>query len=321
MQNKLQTKIEKDKLKEPSTNPLVSVIVITYNSSKYVLETLESTKSQTYHNIELIISDDCSTDNTFEICSNWINENKSRFVRSELITTEKNSGVAYNCNRGLFVAKGQWLKFIAGDDILLNNCILRNLLNVNHKNNCTLIFSKSIVFDTFSQDKIYIKPDAKFILPVGFRNQLKQILKKDFVNTPTCFILRETILKLGGFDTRFPFMEDYPMWLKFLQDSNEIFYFPEITVKYRITNSSLSNCKNSISGINNLWIQSRYNFYKTIIIPELKNNNMYLSSFLNNLDFFIIKRRMISQTVLSIFIYRAFGRLIYVINRINRWYI
>lgn len=56
--------------------PLVSVSVITYNSAKTVLETLESIKAQTYQNLELIVSDDCSTDNTVELCRNWIEQNK-----------------------------------------------------------------------------------------------------------------------------------------------------------------------------------------------------------------------------------------------------
>ena len=103
-------------------NPLVSIIVITYNSSKYVLETLESAKAQTYQNIELIVSDDCSTDNTVEICHNWIEQNKERFVRTELITVEKNTGIAPNCNRGVKAAKGEWVKLIAGDDVLHQNC-------------------------------------------------------------------------------------------------------------------------------------------------------------------------------------------------------
>lgn len=58
-------------------NPLVSVIVITYNSAKYVLETLESIRVQSYQNIELIISDDCSKDNTIDICRNWIGKMKN----------------------------------------------------------------------------------------------------------------------------------------------------------------------------------------------------------------------------------------------------
>ena len=75
--------------------PLVSIIVITYNSSKYVLETLESAKAQTYQNIELIVSDDCSTDNTVEICQNGSKTKNDLFVM-KLITVEKHRHPA-NC--------------------------------------------------------------------------------------------------------------------------------------------------------------------------------------------------------------------------------
>ncbi|KAA6320476.1 putative glycosyltransferase EpsE, partial [termite gut metagenome] len=98
--------------------PLVSIVVITYNSSKYVLETLESAKVQTYQNIELIVSDDCSTDDTVDVCQNWLDENKERFVRTELLIVLKNTGVSANCNRGYKVAKGEWIKGVAGDDML-----------------------------------------------------------------------------------------------------------------------------------------------------------------------------------------------------------
>ena len=56
-------------------NLLVSVCVLAYNSSKYILETLNSIKNQTYDTIELIISDDCSTDDTVALCTQWINRN------------------------------------------------------------------------------------------------------------------------------------------------------------------------------------------------------------------------------------------------------
>ena len=107
--------------------PLASIVVVTFNSAAYVLETLESAKHQTYRNIELIISDDSSTDNTIGICKKWLLNNKNRFVRTKLITVEKNTGVAANCNRGIANSTSDWIKFSAGDDLLLPNCIQDNM--------------------------------------------------------------------------------------------------------------------------------------------------------------------------------------------------
>ena len=66
--------------------PLVSVIVITYNSSDFVIEALESIKAQTYTSIELIITDDCSSDRTVDICMNWIEQNRTFFANVILVT-------------------------------------------------------------------------------------------------------------------------------------------------------------------------------------------------------------------------------------------
>ena len=95
------------------TKPLVSICVITYNSSKTVLSTLESIKAQSYSNIELVISDDCSPDNTVEIVQQWLEENKSWFIRTELITVEKNTGVTGNVNRSCKNTQGKYVKPIA----------------------------------------------------------------------------------------------------------------------------------------------------------------------------------------------------------------
>ena len=105
------------------TTPSVSIAVVTYNSAKTILETLESIKVQTYPNLELIISDDCSTDHTVSLCREWVEKNKERFDRVELITAEKNTGVSANFNRAEAACQGEWVKPIAGDDLLMPNCI------------------------------------------------------------------------------------------------------------------------------------------------------------------------------------------------------
>ena len=101
--------------------PLVSVV--TFNSEKFVFDTLESVKGQTYQNIELIITDDSSTDNTVAICSKWISENKERFTGVRLITSDFNTGITANRNRGFFAANGDWIKHVDGDDLLLPSCV------------------------------------------------------------------------------------------------------------------------------------------------------------------------------------------------------
>ncbi len=90
---------------------------------RYIIETLESIKNQNYKNIELIISDDASLDNTIYVCKEWLRSNQLYFVRAKLMLSDKNSGIAPNCNRGIEEAKGEWIKLVAGDDILFSDSI------------------------------------------------------------------------------------------------------------------------------------------------------------------------------------------------------
>ena len=122
--------------------PLVSVVVITFNSSSYVIDTLESIRNQSYCNIELILSVDGSYDDSIDKCEKWILKNKNRFVKTFIVASENNTGISYNCNRGLNAANGDWLKIIAGDDMLMPNCIEDYVNFINHNNEAKFIFSK-----------------------------------------------------------------------------------------------------------------------------------------------------------------------------------
>ena len=197
-----------------SVNPLVSIIVVTYNSSKYVLETLVSAKAQTYKNIELIITDDGSTDTTVEICKEWVSEHKGRFIAAKCITIENNTGIAPNCNRGLKEAKGEWIMFVAGDDILMDSCIERNMAFV--KNSPHAFFFSKMKF-TKKNDKLTDHFNKGFQLLNTKKNQLRVLLRHNYLTAPTAFIKREALVHLGGFDERFPMLDDYPMWVKAAQ--------------------------------------------------------------------------------------------------------
>ena len=124
--------------------PLVTVAVTTYRSAVYVIETLESVYGQTYQEIALVISDDCSPDNTVALVNDWIalERVQNRFVSIEVITVPKNTGVSANCNRCIKAAAGDWIKFIAGDDILYPNCITDNMQFAAENPEAHIIFSQ-----------------------------------------------------------------------------------------------------------------------------------------------------------------------------------
>ena len=92
---------------------LVSIIMPSYNTGRFIAETINSVLAQTYSNWELIIVDDCSTDNTDEVVATFCDD------RIRYIKNEKNSGAAVSRNRALREAKGKWIAFLDSDDLWL----------------------------------------------------------------------------------------------------------------------------------------------------------------------------------------------------------
>lgn len=91
---------------------LVSIIMPSYNTGRFIKETIESVLSQTYSNWELIIVDDCSTDDTDEVVKPYLSDERIKYLKNE-----KNSGAAVSRNYALREAKGRWIAFLDSDDL------------------------------------------------------------------------------------------------------------------------------------------------------------------------------------------------------------
>ena len=91
---------------------LISIIMPSFNTGKYITETIESVLAQSYKNWELIIVDDCSSDNTDEIVSTYLSDDRIHYLKNE-----KNSGAAFSRNIALRKAKGKWIAFLDSDDL------------------------------------------------------------------------------------------------------------------------------------------------------------------------------------------------------------
>lgn len=221
---------------------LVSVVVVTYNSAEFVIEALNSIKAQTYQHIELIISDDASKDNTVELCDNWVKENNQRFSGCYLLTVEKNTGTSANYNRGWRKARGEWIKGLDGDDRLLPNCIKDNVDYITQHPNVELIFSKTY---SFSREGLYT-----FDYKWNWGGELfRRLTEREFEAasyywclfcSPTVIISKKCFEEMGGYDETFKFIEDWPMWMKMMNEKRNIHFLNKITAEYRISTSSVS---------------------------------------------------------------------------------
>jgi glycosyltransferase involved in cell wall biosynthesis len=252
--------------------PLVSIIVITYNSSKYVLDTLESAKKQTYKNIELIVTDDGSTDETIKICKEWLKDNKQNFLRTELLEVENNTGIPANCNRGVNAAKGEWIKIIAGDDILHERCVESNIEFLRQKGFPEImVVSNMIQFihgDNFREGKLIV-PKLLFLFQeeVDARVQNKYAIKYYLGNTPTLFIPRSILIKVP-FDESIPYQEDRPFAVNATKEGYTFRYNNDTTAYYRISENSVFTSKSKRVIFNDFYKKRRV-FVLKYIYPNI----------------------------------------------------
>lgn len=291
--------------------PLVSVVVISYNASKSIIETLDSVKSQTYSPLELIIADDCSKDDTAIKCKDWLTVNQGRFVRSKLIVNEENKGVSANLNIGIQSSTGEWIK-VFGDDILLPDAIEKNVAFA-IENDSEMVVSKVKYFSDETKEVLKIIPKDDYIFPVSSHEQFLAHIQQVLVNpTPTWFYKRTLYDRLGGINERYRLSEDVPFAFKMLESGGRFSYLPEVTVLYRITNTSLSNNKQSTGKQRQPYYESRSAVYYELHAPALKKNKLWGTLMLYNMQWFLYKKKIYSKdTSLKRYFY---GALLFVIT-------
>ncbi|MCX2719854.1 glycosyltransferase family 2 protein [Lentiprolixibacter aurantiacus] len=234
-----------------SDYPLVSVNVVTYNSSATIVETLESIKAQSYPRIELIVSDDCSEDNTLAICQKWIDLNKSNFENAVIITSPFNTGISKNCNRALNTANGDWIKPIAGDDTLKSSSIKKYIEFINKHPEAALIYSNMdhYINEFRSENKMPSRPNQKenalYFSKLPIKYQIEVLARIVIIGAPSIFFNRQKVCNAGGFNEISRYMEDLPSYYTWLEHGLKFYYLNESTVNYRLHQNSISNKKDS----------------------------------------------------------------------------
>lgn len=209
---------------------LISVIIPVYNSELYIKETLESIINQTYQNIEVIIIDDCSSDNSAKIVREY-SKNDSRI---KYYINEINKGVSFSRNRGVNLALGEWIAFIDSDDRWVETK-LEEQIKVANEMNGEFIFTGSSFIDENGEKYPGIYNVPKYV-------NYKELLKSNYLSCSSVLIKRKYLIKypFGRDDIH----EDYTCWLKILRNEYiTAFGVSKPLLIYRISKKSKSGNK------------------------------------------------------------------------------
>lgn len=223
-----------------------------YNCSEYIIRTLDSVKNQTYHNFELIIVEDCSTDNSKEKIKQWISENEILKIR--FIENSKNHGIAKTCNILLANFQGKYYSFLGADDILLPDKIERQVsLFESCEEDVSFIYSdvkvineKGIIIQESYFKRIdYEQPESGYVF--------KSLLKKNFIPALSVLVRTAAVKERGGYDEKLVF-EDWDMWLKLSQKCT-VAYLNTPTALYRIHEKSFMQNPANLQKLNRSYIR------------------------------------------------------------------
>lgn len=206
-------------------NELVSVIMPSYNTAKFISETIESVLAQTYPNWELIIADDCSTDDTDAVVRPYLADGCIRYIKNE-----KNSGAAVSRNRALREAKGKWIAFLDSDDLWLPEKLEKQIAFM-EQNNCRFSYTNYIEIDENSVPNGRSVTGPKKITRHGMYNYCWMGCLTVMYDAETVGLVQIADIKKNN---------DYAMWLKVCEKA-DCYLLDEVLAKYRKRSGSISN--------------------------------------------------------------------------------
>lgn len=250
-------------------NNTISVCVVTYNSSATILETLDSIKNQTYQNLELVITDDASKDNTVEICTKWLEDNVNRFVRSLIVTTPHNTGTVNNLNRGVEQCTGEWIRCIAGDDAFGENFFQDLSVYLDNPEYKFINVPLLVYKGTFEESNHVYDYDSSgcrfFDESTDAALQHKILLRCPIPGTG--FVVRRSVYdEVGLYDPKYPFFEDRPFSVRVTDAGIKLHFVPCFGVKYRLSGSSIEQRNKEILS---RYHRDSYRFQRDVVSKEV----------------------------------------------------
>ncbi len=206
--------------------PEISVIIPAYNSAHFLKDALDSVLAQTFRDLEVLVIDDGSTDNTRELVSSYGGQLRYFY--------QQNSGVALARNRGIEESRARYIAFLDADDLWMPEKLERQFEALENGSEYRACYTN---FTTVASDLTPLEGNSSSRKSSGLADLL---LRGNVVGTPsTVFCERLLLEATGGFDPSLSQCADWDMWMR-MTALTEFFYFEEPMVAYRQHGNNMS---------------------------------------------------------------------------------
>lgn len=247
--------------------PLVSIAMITYNHERFIANAIDSVLTQDYHNVQIIISDDLSTDKTIQIINKYIEQ---YFDKIKLLTAEKNVGAAANWFKCVNACNGKYVIGLSGDDEFYPNILSKQVMIMESNPKVALCYADAAVVEFSTQKVLYRLSDKTPPLS----GNITTALMNSLYYSPTIMFRKNLLPKENifknirhGADLAF-----YKELMILSAPNGKFVYLPEILYKYQkhdanITVLGFNYRKEHIEAIEIL--QKKYPKYKDALAPAI----------------------------------------------------
>lgn len=241
--------------------PLVSVIIPVYNTEKYVDVAVRSIMNQTYKNLEIIITDDCSTDRSFEILEKLAEEDS----RIKLFKNETNLKIVKTLNKMIQQATGKYIARMDADDISLPERIEKQVYFLEKNPDYALCGTNAVFINEQS------KKTGKTALPVSYEeNRFFLQFYSTFFHPAV--MLRSEVYKQNLYDEKFLYSEDYELWIRLFFSKNiKGVNLKENLFAYRLFESQTSSVHREEQNLHSAQIFDKYRIVADENIDVHKN--------------------------------------------------
>jgi glycosyltransferase involved in cell wall biosynthesis len=213
----------------------ISIITVTYNSAATIEQTILSVIGQSYANIEYIIVDGQSTDNTLGIVEKY----RDKIAK---VISEKDSGLYDALNKGIALATGEVIGFLHSDDFYMDELVIEKYATLFADKNPDAVYSDLFYVDKTNTNKIVRKWKSGNYKPKAFVNGWMP-------PHPTFFVKKELYIKFGKFNLGFKSAADYELMLRFIHKHHvKLAYLPEYTIKMRVGGKSNVTVQNRLNA-------------------------------------------------------------------------